>query len=120
MLSSVSRQSRTNESNTKRKAFQNLCTNRPELGNGVTNSPNGDKGKYNRGTKLTPHEMVTGRRMPRGDRETIEIEDVDKLKSELDKYVTTLTKINLIQFKVFFRLNPDQEKLQTNQTEMDR
>ncbi len=61
------------------------------------------RGSTNRGTKLTPHKMVTGRRMPRGDRETIEIEDVDKLKSELDKYVTTLTKINLIQFKVFFR-----------------
>ncbi len=38
--------SRTNESNTKCKAFQNLCTNRPELGNSATNSPNGDKGKY--------------------------------------------------------------------------
>ncbi len=35
-----------NESNTTRKAFQNLCTNRPELGNSATNSPNGDKGKY--------------------------------------------------------------------------
>ncbi len=70
----------------------------------------------NRGTKLTPHEMVTGRRMPRGDRETIEIEDVDKLKSELDKYVTTLTKTHAS----IFRLNPDQEKLQTNKTEVDR
>ncbi len=35
ILSSVSRQSRTNESNTKRKALQNLCTDRPELGNSV-------------------------------------------------------------------------------------
>ncbi len=53
----------------------------------------------NRGTKLIPHEMVTGRRMPRGDRETIEIEDIDKLKSELDKYVTTLTKIHASIFQ---------------------
>ncbi len=43
------------------------------------------RGSTNRGTKLTPHKMVTGRTIPRGDRETIEIEDVDKLKSELDK-----------------------------------
>ncbi len=71
------------------------------------------RGSINRGTKLTPHEMVTGRRMPRGDRETIEIEDIDKLKSELDKYVTTLTKIHA-------SMNPDQEKLQPNQTEVDR
>ncbi len=34
--------------------------------------------------------MVTGRRMPRGDRETTEIEDVDKSKSELDKYVPSI------------------------------
>ncbi len=68
------------------------------------------------GTKLTPHEMVTGRRIPRGDRETIEIEDIDKLKSELDKYVTTLTKIHAS----IFQMNPDQEKLQMNQTEVDR
>ncbi len=72
------------------------------------------RGSTNRGTKLTPHEMVTGRRMPRGDRETIEIEDIDKLKSELDKYVTTLTKIHASIFQT------DQEKLQTNQTEVDR
>ncbi len=26
------------------------------------------RGSTNRGNKLTPHEMVTGRRMPRGDR----------------------------------------------------
>ncbi len=43
--------------------------------------------------------MVTGRRMPRGDRETIEIEDIDKLKSELDKYVTTPTKIHASIFQ---------------------
>ncbi len=57
------------------------------------------RGSTNRGTKLTPHEMVTGRRMPRGDREMIEIEDVDKLKSELDKYVTTLTKVHASIFQ---------------------
>ncbi len=57
------------------------------------------RGSTNRATKLTPHKMVTGRRMPRGDRETIEIEDVDKLKSELDKYVTTLTKIHASIFQ---------------------
>ncbi len=57
------------------------------------------RGSTNRETKLTPHKMVTGRRMPRGDRETIEIEDVDKLKSELDKYVTTLTKIHASIFQ---------------------
>ncbi len=51
-------------------------------------------GSTNRGTKLTSHEMVTGRRTPRGNRKTIEIEDIDKLKSELDKYVTILTKIH--------------------------
>ncbi len=60
------------------------------MGNSATNSLNGDKGNTNRGTKLTPHEMVTGRRMPRGDRETTEIEDVDKSKSELDKYVPSI------------------------------
>ncbi len=59
----------------------------------------GIRGSTNRGTKLIPHEMVTGRRMPRGDRETIEIEDIDKLKSELDKYVTTLTKIHASIFQ---------------------
>ncbi len=53
------------------------------------------RGSTNRGTKLTPHKMVTGRKMPRGDRETIEIEDVDKLKSELDKYLTTPTSIKV-------------------------
>ncbi len=57
------------------------------------------RGSTNRRTKLTPHEMVTGRRTPRGDREMIEIEDVDKLKSELDKYVTTLTKIHASIFQ---------------------
>ncbi len=57
------------------------------------------RGSTNRKTKLTPHEMVTGRRMPRGDRETIEIEDTDKLKSELDKYVTNLTKIHASIFQ---------------------
>ncbi len=41
--------------------------------------------------------MVT--RMPRGDREIIEIEDIDKLKSESDKYVTTLTKIHASIFQ---------------------
>ncbi len=51
------------------------------------------------GTKLTPHEMVMGRRMPRGDRETIEIQDIDKLKSELDKYVTALIKIHASIFQ---------------------
>ncbi len=45
------------------------------------------RGITNHRTKLTPHEMITGRRMPRGDRETIEIENIDKLKSELDKYL---------------------------------
>ncbi len=69
------------------------------MGNSATNSPNGDKGEYKPRTKLTPHEMFTGRRMPRGDRETIEIEDVDKLRSELDKYVTTLTKIHASIFQ---------------------
>ncbi len=57
------------------------------------------RGSTNRGTKLTPHKMVTGRRMPRRDRETIEMEDVDKLKSEIDKYVTTLTKIHASIFQ---------------------
>ncbi len=57
------------------------------------------RGSTNHVTKLTPHEMVAGRRMPRGDREMIEIEEVDKLKSELDKYVTTLTKIHASIFQ---------------------
>ncbi len=61
------------------------------------------RGSTNRVTKLTPHEMVTGRRMPKGDRETVEIEDIDKLKSELDKYVTTLTKIHASIFQTEYR-----------------
>ncbi len=54
--------------------------------------------------------MVTGRRMPRGDSETIEIEDIDKLKSELDKYVTTLTKIlaSIFQTESRPRETPDE------------
>ncbi len=73
----------------------------------ATNSPNGDKGSTNRGTKIdTSQNGLRGGECQRRDRETIEMEDVDKLKSEIDKYVTTLTKIHAS----IFRLNPDQEK----------
>ncbi len=56
------------------------------------------RGSTNRGTKLTPHEMLRGGECQE-ETEKLEIEDIDKLKILLEKYVTTLTKIHASIFQ---------------------
>ncbi len=90
-----------------------MCTNRPELDTVLA-----IRGSTNRGTKLTPHEMVYGEENAKRTQRNNRNSRHRQMKSELDKYVTTLTKIHA---SIFSELNPDpRETPQTNQTEVDR